>query len=54
MVLAREVMNQIIEHLKLNDSVIGILGLGSNGIESSRFDQYSDLDFFVFVKKGTK
>ena len=54
MVLARKVMNQIIEHLKLNDSVIGILGLGSNGIESNRFDQYSDLDFFVFVKKGTK
>lgn len=31
-----------------------LLGLGSIGKESERFDKYSDLDFFVIVKNGKK
>ena len=33
---------------------LAVIGLGSVGIELSRIDQYSDLDFFVIVEDGTK
>jgi hypothetical protein len=33
---------------------LGLLGLGSVGVELGRLDQYSDLDFFLIVKKGSK
>jgi lincosamide nucleotidyltransferase B/F len=36
------------------DDTLGLLGLGSVGIELYRLDQYSDLDFFLIVKKGSK
>lgn len=33
---------------------LALIGLGSAGIEQDRLDQYSDLDFFVIVKNGSK
>ncbi len=33
---------------------LALLGLGSAGIERNRLDDWSDLDFFVIVKTGTK
>ena len=36
------------------EDTLGLLGLGSVGIELSRLDQFSDLDFFLIVKKGNK
>ncbi len=36
------------------EDTLGLLGLGSVGIELNRLDQYSDLDFFLIVKKGSK
>lgn len=33
---------------------LALIGLGSAGIEQDRLDQYSDLDFFVMVKTGSK
>ncbi len=33
---------------------LAVIGLGSVGIELSRIDQYSDLDFFVIVEDGSK
>lgn len=40
--------------LSKKDSALALIGLGSVGIELDRLDQYSDLDFFVVVKKGSK
>jgi hypothetical protein len=34
--------------------VIAVLGLGSAGIEHERFDEHSDIDFFVIVDDGAK
>lgn len=36
------------------EDALGLLGLGSVGVELDRLDQYSDLDFFLIVKKGSK
>lgn len=36
------------------EDTLGLLGLGSVGVELDRLDQYSDLDFFLIVKKGSK
>jgi hypothetical protein len=36
------------------EETLGLLGLGSVGVELDRLDQYSDLDFFLIVKKGSK
>jgi lincosamide nucleotidyltransferase B/F len=36
------------------DGGLGMLALGSAGLETARLDQWSDLDFFLIVKAGTK
>lgn len=41
-------------YLLNREDTLGLLGLGSVGVELSRLDQYSDLDFFLIVKKGRK
>jgi hypothetical protein len=41
-------------YLANHEDTLGLLGLGSVGVELSRLDQYSDLDFFLIVKKGSK
>ena len=33
---------------------LGLLGLGSAGLEQNRMDEYSDLDFFAIVEAGFK
>lgn len=40
--------------LSKRDETLGLLGLGSVGVELHRLDEYSDLDFFLIVKKGSK
>ena len=37
-----------------NQTRRSLIGLGSVGIELHRLDQYSDLDFFVIVRAGSK
>lgn len=50
--LLRDRLNAIIESLKATGDALAVLGLGSVGAE--QMDAYSDLDFFVIVKPGTK
>jgi hypothetical protein len=38
--------------LKASGNALALLGLGSVGLETERLDGYSDLDFFVIVKRG--
>ncbi|MCA1032241.1 hypothetical protein LCL95_14480 [Bacillus timonensis] len=40
--------------LEKSKGALLLLGLGSVGVELERLDEYSDLDFFVIVKKGYK
>ncbi len=40
--------------LKNRKDTLGLLGLGSVGVELNRLDEFSDLDFFVIVEKGSK
>jgi lincosamide nucleotidyltransferase B/F len=47
-------LNDIGKTLERKDGALLLLGLGSVGIEVDRLDEYSDLDFFVIVKKGFK
>ncbi|MDP2814711.1 MAG: hypothetical protein Q8N92_09730 [Erysipelotrichaceae bacterium] len=47
-------LDDIGNYLVNREDVLGLLGLGSVGVELSRLDQYSDLDFFLIVKKGSK
>jgi lincosamide nucleotidyltransferase B/F len=47
-------LNDIGKTLERKDGALLLLGLGSVGIEVVRLDEYSDLDFFVIVKKGFK
>jgi len=42
------------DYLKNCEDTLGLLGLGSVGVQLSRLDEYSDLDFFLIVKKGSK
>jgi lincosamide nucleotidyltransferase B/F len=42
------------DYLKNCEDTMGLLGVGSVGVELSRLDEYSDLDFFLIVKKGSK
>jgi lincosamide nucleotidyltransferase len=42
-------LGQISDGLKYVDGVMGLIGLGSIGIDKNRLDKYSDLDFFVIV-----
>lgn len=47
-------LDSIADHLKESGHALGLLGLGSVGIERERLDNYSDLDFFVIVEAGYK
>ncbi|ERJ13156.1 hypothetical protein [Haloplasma contractile] len=49
-----ERLNTIGEELSRIDDALALLALGSVGCELDRMDQYSDLDFFVICKEGTK
>jgi lincosamide nucleotidyltransferase B/F len=41
-------------YLKKCEDSLALLALGSVGVELNRLDEYSDLDFFLIVKKGSK
>ncbi|MBI5726803.1 MAG: hypothetical protein HY965_03050 [Ignavibacteriales bacterium] len=47
-------LDEIGESVKNSGNALALFGLGSVGIELSRLDDYSDLDFFVIVKDGFK
>ena len=47
-------LDKIAQSLQSSSNARALLGLGSVGIERNRLDEYSDLDFFVIVKNGTK
>jgi hypothetical protein len=40
--------------LAARDDALGLLGLGSVGLETARADAWSDLDFFVLVRPASK
>jgi hypothetical protein len=40
--------------LAARDDALALLALGSVGVETERLDAWSDLDFFVLVRKGAK
>jgi hypothetical protein len=41
-------------HLATRKDALALIGLGSAGVEYDRFDEHSDLDFFVVVEDGAK
>src|ERR1044071_2148218 len=47
-------LDAIGQSLSATGQALALLGLGSVGTETSRLDQYSDLDFFAIVKPDTK
>jgi hypothetical protein len=47
-------LDELGAHLAERGDVIALLGLGSAGVERERFDDHSDLDFFVIVDDGAK
>ncbi|MFA6469585.1 MAG: hypothetical protein WCW35_11860 [Bacteroidota bacterium] len=47
-------LNDIAASLQSSGKCRALLALGSVGTELDRLDEYSDLDFFVIVKKGMK
>lgn len=47
-------LDQVAQVLQATPDGLGLLALGSVGLETARLDQWSDLDFFLFVKPGTK
>ncbi|MFQ3230803.1 hypothetical protein [Reinekea sp.] len=47
-------LNEIADTIHRSGRAYALLGLGSAGIERSRLDEYSDLDFFVIAKEGYK
>jgi lincosamide nucleotidyltransferase len=47
-------LDEIGEALSKKSSALALIGLGSVGLELNRLDQFSDLDFFVIVKTGSK
>jgi len=47
-------LDEIGKALAQQPSALALIGLGSVGLERSRLDQFSDLDFFVIVKTGSK
>lgn len=47
-------LNEIGRSLGHKGGALMLMGVGSVGIELSRMDEYSDLDFFVIVKPGLK
>ena len=47
-------LQKIAQVLATSGRAYALLGLGSAGLERSRMDEYSDLDFFAIVKEGQK
>jgi lincosamide nucleotidyltransferase len=47
-------MDDLAEGLKAYPQALGLIGMGSVGLELDRLDQFSDLDFFLIVKSGSK
>lgn len=47
-------LEQVAQTLKATGQGLGLLALGSVGLETARLDRWSDLDFFLFVQPGTK
>lgn len=47
-------LDEIGAALENTEGAVGLLGLGSVGLETDRLDDDSDLDFFVLVKDGAK
>lgn len=47
-------LDEIGQSLSRGKHALALIGLGSVGLELDRIDEYSDLDFFVIVKKGFK
>jgi hypothetical protein len=47
-------LDEIGVRLRENDNALALLALGSVGVELDRLDEFSDLDFFVIVKVGSK
>jgi len=45
---------ELASSLSADREALGLLGLGSVGLELGRLDEWSDLDFFVIVGKGSK
>jgi lincosamide nucleotidyltransferase B/F len=52
--LLLERLDGIGRSLSKSEEVRALLGLGSVGLELDRLDEYSDLDFFVIVREGSK
>jgi lincosamide nucleotidyltransferase B/F len=44
----------IAQSIRASGKALALLGLGSAGVENTRLDQYSDLDFFVIARPGCK
>ena len=42
-------LDELADHVSRDDRVQAVLGLGSAGVETSRFDEHSDIDFFLVV-----
>lgn len=47
-------LQDIAASLSRHPDALGLLGLGSVGLDRERLDEHSDLDFFVIVAEGTK
>ena len=47
-------LDEIGSSLLRTDGALALLGLGSAGLEDERLDEFSDLDFFVIVRNGSK
>jgi len=47
-------LDEIGEALSKSSTALALIGLGSVGVELDRLDRYSDLDFYVIVKPGSK
>jgi len=50
----RNRMEGVAKALEADPDGLALLGLGSVGIEDSRLDEWSDLDFFAIVREGAK
>lgn len=46
-------LDDIAGQLVAREDVVAVLGLGSAGVETDRFDDHSDLDVFVIVDEGS-
>lgn len=42
-------LDDLASHVAADPSVLAVLGLGSAGVETARFDEHSDIDFFLVV-----